>query len=349
MDFRTKARQNPNRIKSGDFRVSRLQKRGLARLFFPRRFCCCCWCLDRLNEGGNLLRIAVLRVVLCDLAVLKGHDGWEGLNVELGLDEVALLVAAVLGHRDPGRAELGRERVVLVLHRLAELAPGGVDDHDRGVAARLEGQGAVLVHRLNRLGGVPEVAVEGLLGALHVDAALRLGRPVLVLQAHEAPLPLRGVVEPRRLVALPLEVDELGGAVLGDRDRVLGVPDRGVALGVERVRGDLVLGDVVEGVLEGPVGQGVDLGQAAVHGRVLEEIDPRALEPLPAGPAVDHAVCLEGLEAAAEGLHLAHLVVLLDVLLPQVRPELLVVLGLVGAALRLENLRLEAVVLLHLV
>jgi len=40
---------------------------------------------------------------------------------------------------------------------------------------------------------------------------------------------------------------------------VLGVTDRGVALGVEGVDGDLVLGNVVEAVLEGPVSEGVDL------------------------------------------------------------------------------------------
>jgi hypothetical protein len=40
---------------------------------------------------------------------------------------------------------------------------------------------------------------------------------------------------------------------------VLGVTDRGVALGVEGVDGDLVLGNVVEAVLKGPVSEGVDL------------------------------------------------------------------------------------------
>ena len=40
---------------------------------------------------------------------------------------------------------------------------------------------------------------------------------------------------------------------------VLGVTDRGVALGVEGVDWDLVLGNVVEAVLEGPVSEGIDL------------------------------------------------------------------------------------------
>jgi hypothetical protein len=40
---------------------------------------------------------------------------------------------------------------------------------------------------------------------------------------------------------------------------VLGVTDRGVALGVEGVDGDLVLGNVVEAVLKSPVREGVDL------------------------------------------------------------------------------------------
>lgn len=60
---------------------------------------------------------------------------------------------------------------------------------------------------------------------------------------------------------------------------------------------DLVLGDVVEGVLEGPVGEGVNLGEATTDGRALVQIDPRALDALPAGAAVDHhvAACGEGI------------------------------------------------------
>mmetsp|Transcript_9659 Transcript_9659/g.22765 ORF Transcript_9659/g.22765 Transcript_9659/m.22765 type:complete len:259 (+) Transcript_9659:754-1530(+) len=114
--------------------------------------------------------------------------------------------------------------------------------------------------------------------------------------------------------------------------------------------GYLVLGDVVEGVLEGPVGQGVALGEAAADGGVLELVDPGALESLPAGAAVDHAVGVEGLEAALEGLDLADLVVLLDVLLPEVGAVLLVVGRLVsdGDALGAEDLGLEAVEVLDL-
>mgnify|MGYP001360387406 CR=1 FL=1 len=69
---------------------------------------------------------------------------------------------------------------------------------------------------------------------------------------------------------------------------------------------------------------------------------------LPAGAAVDHAVGLERLEAALEGLDLADFVVLLNVLLPQVGTVLLVVGSLVARrdVDRAEDLGLEAVLLL---
>jgi hypothetical protein len=106
--------------------------------------------------------------------------------------------------------------------------------------------------------------------------------------------------------------------------------------------------DVIEDVLEGPVGERVALGEAAANGRVLELVDPRALEALPARAPVDHAVRVERLEAALEGLDLADLVVLLNVLLPQVGAVLGVVTVLVEQrhALRGEDLRLEVVLLL---
>ena len=66
-----------------------------------------------------------------------------------------------------------------------------------------------------------------------------------------------------------------------------------------RVVGHLVLGDVVEDVLERPVRERVALGEAAANRRVLELIDPGALEALPASAPVDHAVGLERLEACA--------------------------------------------------
>ena len=233
------------------------------------------------------------------------------------------------------------ELLHLLLHRLAELAPGSVHDDHRLLA--LGGESVDVGGRregLDRLARVPQVTVEGLLGALDVDAALGLGRAVLVDQPDEPAQPLARVAAPLTLVALELPVDELGdalalalglGALVHARhgDRVLGVAVRGVALGVHRVVRHLVLGDVVEGVLERPVRDRVALGQATADGRVLELVDPRALEPLPAGAAVDHAVGVERLQAALEGLDLADLVILLDVLLPQVGAVLLVVRRLV--------------------
>ena len=114
--------------------------------------------------------------------------------------------------------------------------------------------------------------------------------------------------------------------------------------------GDIVLGDVVEGVLKGPVRKGIALGKASTNGGILKLIDPGALESLPTGPAVDHAVGVEGLEAALEGLDLADLVVLLNVLLPEVGAVLRVVAVLVADidALGAEHFGLEAIMILDL-
>mmetsp|Transcript_26389 Transcript_26389/g.57319 ORF Transcript_26389/g.57319 Transcript_26389/m.57319 type:complete len:294 (+) Transcript_26389:758-1639(+) len=111
---------------------------------------------------------------------------------------------------------------------------------------------------------------------------------------------------------------------------------------------DLVLGDVVEGVLKAPVGEGVDLGQATEDGGALVQVNVRALHPLPTGAAVEHDVAASLRKAALEGLHLADAVVLLDVHLPQVGTVLGVVLALVLAVLGLEDLGLEVVGLLDL-
>merc|ERR1719401_2559258 len=113
------------------------------------------------GEGLERRDGAVLRVVLDELAA----------------DVLALLVAAELVHGDA----VGGELLHLLLHRLAELAPGSVHD-DHRLLARLDesvdvGGG---LERLDRLARVPQVAVKGLLGALDVDAALGLGRAVLV-------------------------------------------------------------------------------------------------------------------------------------------------------------------------
>ena len=233
---------------------------------------------------------------------------------------------------------------------MTHLAPRSVDGDDGGLAGGDDLLGGIVGIEVLDGTVLPEVAVEGLLGTGDVDAALGLGRAVLVGKTDEAALALGGVVEPGGRVALELEVDEAGGSVLGDGDGVLGVADGGVSLGVEGVVRDLVLGNVIEGVLEGPVGEGVALGEAASDGGVLELVDPGALESLPAGAAVDHAVGVEGLETALEGLDLADLVVLLDVLLPEVGSVLLVVGLLVtdGDALGAEDLGLEAVEVLDL-
>merc|ERR1719401_1595191 len=110
------------------------------------------------GEGLERRDGAVLRVVLDELAADELVDGREGGGVHVGAHVLALLVAAELVHGDAVGGELLR-----LLLRLDE----SVD-----VGGGLE--------RLDRLARVPQVAVKGLLGALDVDAALGLGRAVLV-------------------------------------------------------------------------------------------------------------------------------------------------------------------------
>mmetsp|Transcript_13005 Transcript_13005/g.29900 ORF Transcript_13005/g.29900 Transcript_13005/m.29900 type:complete len:239 (+) Transcript_13005:627-1343(+) len=117
---------------------------------------------------------------------------------------------------------------------------------------------------------------------------------------------------------------------------------------MERMHGDLVLGDVVKAVLEGPVRQGVDLRQSSADGGVLEQVDVSTLKTVIPPTAVDHHVGVEGLQASLEGLDLADLVVLFDVNLPQIRAKLLVVFCLVRTPNRLEDVGLELVVPLQL-
>mmetsp|Transcript_38608 Transcript_38608/g.64974 ORF Transcript_38608/g.64974 Transcript_38608/m.64974 type:complete len:400 (+) Transcript_38608:73-1272(+) len=301
------------------------------------------------GELGESSGDAILRLVLGCLPVAHDVDGGVRFRVEVGLHEGLVLVATELRDSDPLRRKRGRELLVLLLHPLAELAPRGVH-YKHGLLVRLlEGERLLLRRDVHHLGvHRPQIAIEGLLSARHVDTALRLHGAVRVLQTHEATLALLGVVQPRRLLALELEVHELHGPVLGDGDGVLGITDGGVALRMKGMVEDLVLGDVVEGVLEGPVGEGVNLGEATTDGRALIQVDPRALDALPAGAAVDHHVAAGLLEAALEGLDLAHAIVLLNVNLPQVRTVLRVVHALVRAVLRLVDLCLEVVGLLNI-
>merc|ERR1719310_418249 len=231
-----------------------------------------------------------LRLVLGDSAIRGNEvDGRERLGVQVGLHILTLLVATELVHGQVGGRGV---RVELALHRLAELAPGRVDHH-HGLLARARDSADIRLSResLHALGGVPQVAVERLLGTLDVNAALGLHGAVLVLEADEATEALRGVVEPFGLVANPLVVLEGSEALLGllralihrgHRDGVLEVTMRRVAVLVAGVVRHLVLGDVVEDILQSPVGERVALGEAAVDWRVLKLVDPRALKALPA-------------------------------------------------------------------
>ena len=62
-------------------------------------------------------------------------------------------------------------------------------------------------------------------------------------------LALGSVVTPLGHIALPLVVNPADGAVLRDGDGVLGIANRRVALGMERVRRHIILGNVIESVL----------------------------------------------------------------------------------------------------
>jgi hypothetical protein len=96
--------------------------------------------------------------------------------IELAPVVGALLVAAELVHGHAGR---GGELLKLGLHRLAELAPRRVDDHGARALGLDRGRllGRLQLDHLRRRR--PEVAVKGALGALDVDAALRLRRAIL--------------------------------------------------------------------------------------------------------------------------------------------------------------------------
>jgi len=70
------------------------------------------------------------------------------------------------------------------------------------------------------------------------------------------------------------------------------------------------------------IGSDAHLGHAATDGGVLVEVDVGALITMVPPAAVEHNTRLKSLQTALEGLDLAHLVVLLDVLLPKVCAEL---------------------------
>lgn len=95
------------------------------------------------------------------------------------------------------------------------------------------------------------------------------------------------------------------------------------------VVGNLVFDHVVEDVFQSPVGKWVALGQSTSDWRVFKKINPGALKSLPTGAAINHAVCVERLQAALERLHLANTVILINILLPEIGTIALVICRLV--------------------
>mmetsp|Transcript_62296 Transcript_62296/g.114763 ORF Transcript_62296/g.114763 Transcript_62296/m.114763 type:complete len:211 (-) Transcript_62296:9-641(-) len=183
-----------------------------------------------------------------------------------------------------------------------------------------------------------------------MNAAFCLCAAILVGQAYESAFTLTCIVQPRSLVPLEFKINKLHTAVLGNWNCVLGITNGRIALGVQGVVGNLVLGNVLESILQRPVGQGVALGQATANRCVLKGVNPGALESLPAGATVDHAICLQRLETTLEGLNLADLVILLNVLLPEVGSVFFVICCLVSTwhTLCAEDLSLETIVLLDI-
>jgi hypothetical protein len=305
-------------------------------------------CKGLVDECLESLHGANFRFVLDGSSV--GHDnvdGRERFSVQVSLDKFTLFVSTQAVNV---KVSFGSKLFKFLFHGHRELAPRGIDSHDRGLARFLDLKGGIGGVKLLDLGFTsdPQVTIPGLLGTVNVDTAFSLGGTVGVGQTDETSLTFGGIVEPWGLVSLEFEVDEFGGAIFGDRDGILGISNGWVSLGVKRMVGNFVLGDVVEGVLKGPVGDGVALGKSSTNGGIFELVDRGTFKSLPSRSAVDHAVGVEGLESALERFDLADAVVLLDVLLPEIDTVPLVVGSLVtdrntfGA----EDLGLEPVELL---
>mmetsp|Transcript_6238 Transcript_6238/g.10302 ORF Transcript_6238/g.10302 Transcript_6238/m.10302 type:complete len:215 (+) Transcript_6238:676-1320(+) len=119
---------------------------------------------------------------------------------------------------------------------------------------------------------------------------------------------------------------------------------------MERMVGDLVFGNVIKCILQSPVSKRVALGQSTSNGGILELINPRPLKSLPPRSSVNHTISVASLQSPLERLNLAHLIILLNVLLPKIGTELGIVRRLVSHrhALGTEDLGLESVKFLNL-
>merc|ERR1719428_334852 len=82
---------------------------------------------------------------------------------------------------------------------------------------------------------------------------------------------------------------------------------------MERVMQDLVHGNVIEGVLKGPVRNRIAVTEATCLPGRLVDVQPSSLVSLPSGPACDDDLCSHVFEPSLEWLDLANSVVLLDV------------------------------------
>ena len=75
---------------------------------------------------------------------------------------------------------------------------------------------------------------------------------------------------------------------------------------------NVVLRNIIEGVLQGPIGKGVELRESFPNRGVLGQVDVCTFESLPTGTSVDHEVSSQDLETTLEGLNLTNLVILLS-------------------------------------
>lgn len=235
------------------------------------------------------------------------------MGVQVSLDKFTFLVSTEAVNIKI-TSNFSSKLFIFFLHLLRELAPGGINDHDSGLARFLDLKGGIGAFKLLDLGfsSHPQIAIPGLLSTADVDTAFRLGGAVGIGQTDETSLTLRGIVEPCGLVSLEFEVDEFGGTIFGDGDGILGISNGWVSLGVKRVVGDFVLGDVVESVLKSPVSDGVALGKSSADGGIFELVDPGTFKSLPSCSAIDHAVGVEGLESSLEWFDFANSVVFLQ-------------------------------------
>mmetsp|Transcript_24303 Transcript_24303/g.36823 ORF Transcript_24303/g.36823 Transcript_24303/m.36823 type:complete len:262 (+) Transcript_24303:705-1490(+) len=119
---------------------------------------------------------------------------------------------------------------------------------------------------------------------------------------------------------------------------------------MQRMMRNLILGNIIKRILQSPISNRVTLGQATPNRSILKLINPRPLKSLPPRTSINHTIGIQCLQSTLEWFHLAHLVVLFNILLPQVGTILCIIASLVsnGNTLGTEYFGLESIKLLNL-